>query len=97
MARPRKTTVLFLQFIEHLAEAVAERMGASTSGGGSAAKKPDGRRKGGKRRALEMGCRVPGCKNRSRGPRFGFICDDHLKKLSKSEQADARAKWNAKR
>jgi hypothetical protein len=32
----------------------------------------------------------------SRGPRFGFICDEHRKKLSKREQAAAREVWNAK-
>ena len=42
---------------------------------------------------LDMSCRVEGCKNQSRGPRFGFICDDHRKKLSAKEQRDAREKW----
>jgi len=31
----------------------------------------------------------------SRGPRFGFICDDHRKKLSAKEQQAARDKWKA--
>ena len=44
-------------------------------------------------RKLDMHCRVEGCKNGSRGPRFGFICDDHRKKLSAKEQRDAREKW----
>lgn len=42
---------------------------------------------------LDMSCRVEGCKNQSRGPRFGFICDDHRKKLSAKEQQAARDKW----
>jgi len=46
-----------------------------------------------KGRKLDMHCRVEGCKNDSRGPRFGFICDDHRKKLSAKEQRDAREKW----
>ena len=46
-----------------------------------------------KGRKLDMHCRVQGCKNDSRGPRFGFICDDHRKKLSAKEQRDAREKW----
>ncbi len=46
-----------------------------------------------KGRKLDMHCRVDGCKNESRGPRFGFICDDHRKKLSAKEQRDAREKW----
>lgn len=44
-----------------------------------------------------MHCRVAGCKNLSRGPRFGFICDDHRKQLSKKDQEAARVAWNAKR
>jgi hypothetical protein len=39
---------------------------------------------------------VQGCKNRSKGPRFGYICDVHLKKLSKGQQRKAREKWNEK-
>ena len=46
-----------------------------------------------KGRKLDMNCRVEGCKNGSRGPRFGFICDDHRKKLSAREQREAREKW----
>jgi hypothetical protein len=49
-----------------------------------------------KRTKREMMCRVQGCKNRSKGPRFGYICDVHLKKLSKGQQRKAREKWNEK-
>lgn len=53
-----------------------------------------GRRRGpNKGKKLDMHCRVEGCKNTSRGPRFGFICDDHRKKLSAKEQLAAREKW----
>ena len=55
-----------------------------------------GGRPGRKRRKLDMRCRVAGCRRMSRGPRFGFICDEHRKKLSKREQAAAREAWNAK-
>ena len=51
---------------------------------------------GRRRRKLDMRCRVVGCRQMSRGPRFGFICDEHRKKLSKREQAAAREAWNAK-
>jgi hypothetical protein len=50
-------------------------------------------RKGGRR--LDMRCRVEGCKNTSRGPRFGYICDKHRSELSVKQQREARAKWNA--
>jgi hypothetical protein len=49
------------------------------------------------RRALDMSCRVEGCPNRSRGPRAGFICDQHRAELSADEQRMARDRWNARR
>ncbi|TMA26532.1 MAG: hypothetical protein E6J78_13370 [Deltaproteobacteria bacterium] len=49
------------------------------------------------RRALDMSCRVEGCPNRSRGPRAGFICDQHRAELSTEEQRLARERWNARR
>lgn len=45
---------------------------------------------------LDMTCRVEGCGNRSRGPRAGFICDQHRAELTPDEQRLAREKWNAK-
>lgn len=48
------------------------------------------------RRALDMSCRVEGCLNRSRGPRAGFICDQHRAELSADEQRAARERWNAR-
>ena len=48
------------------------------------------------RRALDMSCRVEGCLNRSRGPRAGFICDQHRSELSADEQRKARELWNAR-
>lgn len=46
---------------------------------------------------LDMSCRVEGCKNTSRGPRYGFICDEHLKTLGKKQQQEAREKYKARR
>jgi hypothetical protein len=48
-------------------------------------------------RHLDMRCRVGGCKNSSRGPRLGYICDKHRSELSAKEQREAREKWNASR
>lgn len=48
------------------------------------------------RRTLDMTCRVEGCPNRSRGPRAGFICDQHRTELSVDEQRAAREVWNAR-
>jgi hypothetical protein len=89
------------RIVEQLATSLRDRLGtlvselerdarARVGRGGAAAK--TGRR----RRKLDMRCRVAGCRQMSRGPRFGFICDDHRKKLSKREQAAAREAWNAK-
>jgi hypothetical protein len=48
-------------------------------------------------RKIDMRCRVAGCKNVSKGPRFGFICAEHLKKLSERELNLARERWRAAR
>ena len=48
------------------------------------------------RRALDMSCRVEGCTNRSRGPRAGFICDQHRAELNSDEQRAARQRWNTR-
>lgn len=38
-------------------------------------------------RKLDMRCRYPGCKNRSKGPRFRFLCEKHLKLPKKAVNA----------
>jgi len=81
---------LFAVFIDRLADAVAARLEAKRNGAAPAARRSTAGRK------LDMRCRVAGCRNRSKGPRFGFICDDHLKKLSKKQQQAARDAWKAK-
>lgn len=63
-------------------------------GGAAPAKAKAGRTP---KRKLDMRCRVAGCANLSRGPRFGFICDKHRKELSKAEQKAVREKYNARR
>ena len=92
MARPTSLETLLAPLIDRLADRLAQRLGGSARGGAKAARRTS--RAG---RKLDMSCRVAGCKNKSRGPRFGFICDDHLKSLSKKEQVAARDAWKAKR
>ncbi len=60
---------------------------------------PPAARKAGRRagRKMDMQCRVPGCPNLSRGPRFSFICDMHRKDLTKAEQRSVREKYNARK
>jgi hypothetical protein len=41
--------------------------------------------------AAKMQCRYPGCKNRSKGPKFSFLCEEHLK-MSRREVKAAIAK-----
>jgi hypothetical protein len=88
------------RIVEQLSTSLRDRLGAVVSELERDARGRIGRGAGGKtgrkRRKLDMRCRVAGCRRMSRGPRFGFICDEHRKKLSKREQAAAREAWNAK-
>ncbi len=43
-------------------------------------------------RKLDMRCRYPGCKNKSKGPRFRFMCEEH-RKLPVAQQKAALEKW----
>jgi hypothetical protein len=43
----------------------------------------------------DMRCRIDGCARRSRGPRFGWICDRHAS-LPESAKRLARERWNAR-
>lgn len=70
---------------------------------GVLARPADGARTANKRRSTalkgikrDMSCRVEGCKNRSGGPYWGYICDEHRRKLGKKEQQAARDAWKAK-
>jgi len=94
MARPTSIETLLAPLIDRLAERLAQRLGSSAGARGSTAKAA--RRTSRAGRKLDMSCRVAGCKNKSRGPRFGFICDDHMKSMSKKEQVAARDAWKAK-
>jgi hypothetical protein len=71
---------------------LAER---ASSGGAALVMKTSKRKSANKGKKLDMSCRVEGCKNTSRGPRFGFICDEHRRKLSAKQQTEAREKWKA--
>jgi len=84
-----RLSTLLDRFVDQLAGEIATRARRQLGPGVL------GRRGG--RHKLDMRCRVGGCKNRSRGPRFGYICDVHLDKLSKRQQQAARDAWNEKR
>lgn len=72
---PRRNA--FDTFVEEIARRVVARVQemmpkAGRGGGKRGASKLRGRK-------LDMRCRHPGCKNRSKGPRFHFLCAEHLK------------------
>ena len=94
MAKNTSIESLVAQLVDHLAERLSKQLGTGKAAKGSKAGGKRASSRSGKK--LDMSCRVAGCKNRSRGPRFGFICDEHRKKLSKGEQAAARDAWKAK-
>lgn len=99
MARPTALESALGGLIDRIADRLAQslgpRLGPGRGGGRGGAR--GGRRGSRAGRKLDMRCRVAGCKNMSRGPRFGFICDDHRKSLSKKEQQAARDAYKAKK
>ena len=91
-------TTDFDSLLNHLADLIADRLRGHGAGASSAAapKAAKAGRRSTAGRKLDMSCRVEGCKNKSRGPRYGFICEEHLKSLSKKQQEAAREAWNEK-
>jgi hypothetical protein len=93
MARPSSHPfdLLAARFAQIFADRISAALPAPRRGGGR-----DGVRRGAPSgRKLDMRCRYPGCRNRSKGPRFRFLCEEHLK-LPKAEQKAALEKWAAK-
>ena len=91
----KKRSASLTALLEDFLDAVAAHLPGGMSAPRGAGKGPaKGRRLAG--RKLDMSCRVAGCKDLSRGPRFGFICDAHGKELTKKEQGAARESWKAR-
>ncbi len=88
----RRSSHPFDVLVDRFAQLFAERIATALPRTRSA-----GRLGAGKRRSLkrDMRCRYPGCKNRSKGPRFRFLCEEHLK-LPKKKQDEVLAKWAKK-
>ncbi len=89
---PRRSNGFMDRFIDQFAEAVAAKLADSQSARG--AKRANGRRGASplKGRNLDMRCRYPSCKNRSKGPKYHFLCEKHLKvPLRKAKAAIAKA------
>lgn len=90
---PSRNPDLFSAFIDRLADAVAERIASRLPAQGVNGAVQS--RRGGKGKKRNMACHYPGCKNRSKGPRFRYLCEQHLK-LPKKQQQAALEKWKAK-
>ena len=92
----RRSSHPFDLLVDHFAQFFAERIAAAlplgTARDGAAKARGASKLAGHK---LDMRCRYPGCKNRSKGPRFGFLCEEHLK-LPKREVRAAIEKTSAK-
>src|SRR5438270_2635533 len=108
MPRGRASTHPFDALVNHAAEILSARLvgaiarGQPKGGRGGRNGRANGRVTANERRSramkgrkLDMTCRVAGCKNRSGGPRWGFICELHRNKLSANQQQAAREAWNA--
>jgi len=87
----------FDQMVDRIADLIAERalgkinerVQSGMRNGAAKGRVGSGRRSSApKGRMLDMHCRYPGCKNRSKGPRFRFLCEEHLK-LPKAKIAAA--------
>ena len=74
---------------DRLSSAVKEHLAGDRSRTGRRASPLKGRK-------LDMGCRVARCENRSKGPRFHFMCDKHSR-LPKKKQLAALEAWKASR
>jgi hypothetical protein len=76
----------FEALVERFAQIFAERVSAALprAGRNGAARKASSLKR-------DMSCRYPGCKNRSKGPRFRFLCEEHLE-LPKKKQDEVLAK-----
>src|SRR6266481_3115850 len=93
----------FDRMVDEIADAIAERALEKInqriqSGMRNGTTRVNGRRASAlKGRKLDMHCRYPGCKRRSKGPRFRFLCEQHLKlpKKKQDEVLAKRAKKNA--
>jgi hypothetical protein len=87
---PKRSSHPFDLLVDRFAQLFAERIATSlprgTQRNGTSA-----RRGARPRIKRDMSCRYPGCKNRSKGPRFRFLCEEHLK-LPKKKQDEVLAK-----
>ena len=90
---PRRSSHPFDVLAERFAQIFAEHISAALPAPSPGKRNGVARKAGSLKR--DMSCRSPGCKNRSKGPRFRFLCEEHLK-LPKKKQDEMLAKWAEK-
>jgi hypothetical protein len=91
---PARSSHPFDLLVERFAQILADRIATTppSAARGVARNGVAGKLRG---RKLDMRCRYPGCKNKSKGPRFRFFCEEHRKAPKKAQDA-ALAKWAEK-
>ena len=89
----RRLSHPFDVLVHHFAQLFAEHVSAALPAPSLGKRNGVARKAGNLKR--DMSCRYPGCKNRSKGPRFRFLCEEHLK-LPKKKQDEVLAKWAEK-
>jgi hypothetical protein len=85
----RRSSHPFDVLVRHFAQLFAEHVAAALPAPSHGKRNGVARKAGSLKR--DMSCRYPGCKNRSKGPRFRFLCAEHLK-LPKKKQDEVLAK-----
>jgi hypothetical protein len=78
------------RLVQALEDAVRAELGELRATRARSAPSAGARSAKGQRR--DMRCRSPRCKRRSKGPRFRFLCEEHLE-LSRKRQDAALARW----
>jgi hypothetical protein len=82
---PRRSSHPFDALAEHFAQVFVERLTEALPASSRATRNGVATKRGGSKR--DMSCRFPGCKNRSKGPRFRLLCEELLKLPKKKQQA----------
>jgi hypothetical protein len=90
---PRHSSHPFDLLVERFAQILADRISRTLPSPPRGVARNGVRRLRGLKR--DMRCRYPGCKNKSKGPRFRYFCEEH-RKLPKRKQDAALEKWAEK-
>lgn len=78
-------------------ENLAEEIRVYVAGGDGRMLSPTLIRVKGKRRPRDLACIAPGCRNRSKGPRFHYLCDKHVDTPKKQYEAWRKERMSGRR